>query len=113
MHVIINYLTFILKGLDPTTVNVPVIGGHAGTTIIPLISQATPSVEFPNDQLKALTERIQVCIYRNGKCLKIRPDFVEVYFPPISYYCTMFDFVHVYYLVSYFFVILGKRRGEK
>jgi len=48
-----------LKGLDPTTVNVPVIGGHAGVTIIPLISQATPSVEFPADQLKALTERIQ------------------------------------------------------
>lgn len=50
------------KGLDPTTVNVPVIGGHAGVTIIPLISQATPSVEFPEDQLKALTERIQVRI---------------------------------------------------
>lgn len=48
-----------LKGLDPTTVNVPVIGGHAGITIIPLISQATPAVSFPEDQLKALTERIQ------------------------------------------------------
>ncbi|XP_045613453.1 malate dehydrogenase, mitochondrial [Procambarus clarkii] len=58
---IVRANTFVaeLKGLDPTTVNVPVIGGHAGTTIIPLISQATPSVEFPNDQLKALTERIQ------------------------------------------------------
>lgn len=39
--------------------NVPVIGGHSGITIIPLISQATPSVSFPQDQLKALTERIQ------------------------------------------------------
>merc|ERR1712121_343113 len=48
-----------LKGLDPATVNVPVIGGHAGITIIPLISQATPAVEFPANQLKALTERIQ------------------------------------------------------
>ena len=48
-----------LQGLDPTKVNVPVIGGHAGITIIPLISQATPAVEFPADQLKALTERIQ------------------------------------------------------
>lgn len=28
-----------LKGLDPARVNVPVIGGHAGKTIIPLISQ--------------------------------------------------------------------------
>jgi len=53
--------TFIgqLKGLDPTTVNCPVIGGHAGITIIPLISQCNPSVSFPADQLKALTERIQ------------------------------------------------------
>ncbi|XP_064094942.1 malate dehydrogenase, mitochondrial-like [Macrobrachium nipponense] len=48
-----------LKGLDPAAVNVPVIGGHAGITIIPLISQATPAVSFPDDQLKALTERIQ------------------------------------------------------
>nr|CAD7458347.1 unnamed protein product [Timema tahoe] len=47
------------KGLDPTTVNIPVIGGHSGVTIIPLISQAKPTVSFPQDQLKALTERIQ------------------------------------------------------
>ncbi|TTS33138.1 Inactive serine/threonine-protein kinase TEX14 [Bagarius yarrelli] len=46
-------------GLDPARVNVPVIGGHAGKTIIPLISQCTPKVEFPADQLSALTERIQ------------------------------------------------------
>ncbi|EFA04972.1 malate dehydrogenase, mitochondrial [Tribolium castaneum] len=48
-----------LKGLNPLEVKVPVIGGHSGVTIIPLISQATPSVTFPPDQLKALTERIQ------------------------------------------------------
>merc|ERR1711872_1136427 len=48
-----------LKGLDPQDVNCPVVGGHAGITIMPLISQATPAVEFPADQLKALTERIQ------------------------------------------------------
>ena len=48
------------QGLDPTTVNCPVVGGHAGITIIPLISQCQPGVSFPADQLKALTERIQV-----------------------------------------------------
>merc|ERR1712038_145739 len=48
-----------LKGLNPSDVDCPVIGGHAGTTIMPLISQCTPSVEFPADQLKALTKRIQ------------------------------------------------------
>lgn len=58
---IVRANTFVaeLKGLDPARVNVPVIGGHAGKTIIPLISQCTPKVEFPADQLSALTERIQ------------------------------------------------------
>jgi len=47
------------KGLNPMDVKVPVIGGHAGITIMPLISQCSPSVSFPPDQLKAITERIQ------------------------------------------------------
>merc|ERR1712165_388968 len=53
--------TFIgeLKGLDPADVNCPVIGGHAGATIMPLISQCAPAVEFDADTLKALTVRIQ------------------------------------------------------
>ena len=50
----------IFQGLDPADVDCPVIGGHAGVTIMPLISQCTPPVEFPADQLKALSERIQV-----------------------------------------------------
>merc|ERR1712142_290885 len=41
------------KGLDPANVNCPVIGGHAGVTIMPIISQCTPSVTFPDDELKA------------------------------------------------------------
>merc|ERR1711972_1122386 len=58
---IVRANTFIanLKGLDPADVDCPVIGGHAGTTIMPLISQCTPPVTFPDDELKALTERIQ------------------------------------------------------
>ena len=47
------------KGVDPADVNCPVVGGHAGVTIMPLISQCTPAVEFPAEELKALTERIQ------------------------------------------------------
>nr|UDB72882.1 malate dehydrogenase isoform X2 [Hemiscorpius lepturus] len=47
------------KGLDLTQVNVPVIGGHSGVTIIPLMSQANPSVSFPPNELDALTKRIQ------------------------------------------------------
>jgi len=57
------------KGLNPTSVNVPVIGGHSGVTIVPLISQAKPAVDFPKDQLKALTERIQV---RKGPVFEAR-----------------------------------------
>lgn len=58
---IVRANTFIagLKGLDPATVNCPVIGGHAGVTIIPLTSQCSPAVSFPDEQLKALTVRIQ------------------------------------------------------
>merc|ERR1711970_637822 len=48
-----------LKGVDPANVNCPVVGGHAGVTIMPLISQCSPAVEFPADELKALTERVQ------------------------------------------------------
>lgn len=58
---IVRANTFIAeaKGLDPKAVNVPVVGGHSGVTIIPLISQCTPSVSFPQDKLEALTLRIQ------------------------------------------------------
>uniref|UniRef100_A0A3Q3K8Z8 Malate dehydrogenase n=1 Tax=Monopterus albus TaxID=43700 RepID=A0A3Q3K8Z8_MONAL len=58
---IVRANTFVaeLKGLDPARVSVPVIGGHAGKTIIPLISQCTPKVEFPADQLSTLISRIQ------------------------------------------------------
>ena len=47
------------KNIDPKDVNCPVVGGHAGVTIMPLISQCTPKVSFPDAELKAMTERIQ------------------------------------------------------
>lgn len=47
------------KGLDPTQVNVPVVGGHAGITIIPLVSQCKPGVTFDAASLDAMTKRIQ------------------------------------------------------
>ncbi|XP_076231096.1 malate dehydrogenase 2 [Calliopsis andreniformis] len=58
---IVRANTFIAeaKGLNPQEVSIPVIGGHSGITIIPLISQCKPAVSFPEDQLKALTGRIQ------------------------------------------------------
>jgi len=61
MYYINNINTyFFFKGLNATDVNVPVIGGHSGPTIIPLISQCTPQVKFDHDVLVKLTKRIQV-----------------------------------------------------
>merc|ERR1712051_103728 len=48
-----------LKGINPQEVNCPVVGGHAGVTIMPLISQCSPAVSFDADTLNALTVRIQ------------------------------------------------------
>jgi len=47
------------NGADVATQHVPVIGGHAGITIIPVLSQASPAISLPQDQIVALTERIQ------------------------------------------------------
>ncbi|KHJ89247.1 putative malate dehydrogenase, NAD-dependent [Oesophagostomum dentatum] len=48
-----------LKGLDATKTVVPVVGGHAGTTIIPLLSQVTPKVSFTEEEIMNLTPKIQ------------------------------------------------------
>lgn len=48
-----------LKGLDVSKTNVPVIGGHSGVTILPLLSQVVPKVSFTDDEIAALTVRIQ------------------------------------------------------
>jgi malate dehydrogenase len=45
--------------LDPTKVSVPVVGGHSGNTIVPLLSQVSPSVKFSKEELDKLTKRIQ------------------------------------------------------
>jgi malate dehydrogenase len=46
---------------DVTLCDVPVVGGHAGTTIIPLLSQVTPKLSkpFEGEELTALVTRIQ------------------------------------------------------
>ncbi|CAM8954630.1 unnamed protein product [Rhodiola kirilowii] len=40
-------------------VDVPVVGGHAGITILPLFSQATPSSNLSSEEITALTKRTQ------------------------------------------------------
>jgi len=48
-----------LKGLDVAKTNVPVIGGHSGITILPLLSQVVPKTSFSEEELVSLTTRIQ------------------------------------------------------
>ncbi|MEZ9707178.1 malate dehydrogenase [Vibrio breoganii] len=57
---VIRSETFVgqLKGLDPTQLDVPVIGGHSGVTILPLLSQVK-GVEFTSEEIASLTTRIQ------------------------------------------------------
>ncbi|KAJ1346781.1 malate DEHYDROGENASE, NAD-dependent [Parelaphostrongylus tenuis] len=58
---IVRSQTFVaeLKGLDVQKTIVPVVGGHAGTTIIPLLSQVTPKVSLTEDEIVKLTPKIQ------------------------------------------------------
>ncbi len=57
---VIRAETFVaeVKGLNPENVHVPVIGGHSGTTILPLLSQVE-GVSFSDEEVSALTHRIQ------------------------------------------------------
>ena len=52
-------------GADPNDIDVPVVGGHAGVTILPLLSQVTPvppsGAPLTETQIEHLTERV-----RNG-----------------------------------------------
>ena len=44
---------------NPGNLNIPVIGGHSGETIVPLFSQSKPSVNIPADKMEALIKRVQ------------------------------------------------------
>lgn len=47
-----------LKGKQPQDIEVPVIGGHSGVTILPLLSQV-PGISFTEQEVADLTKRIQ------------------------------------------------------
>jgi len=53
--------TFVAEviGVDPKDVNVPVVGGHAGVTILPILSQVSPKFAFNEKEVEYLTNRIQ------------------------------------------------------
>ena len=56
---IIRSNTFVAeaKGINPEDVDVPVIGGHSGVTILPLLSQS--GFEFTDEEIALMTTRIQ------------------------------------------------------
>merc|ERR1739848_679327 len=57
-----NEFVGVLGGVDPLDVHVPVVGGHAGATIIPLLSQVQPRGALDSlseEEINTLTERIQ------------------------------------------------------
>lgn len=58
---IVRANTFLGEALneDPANVNVPVIGGHSGVTILPLLSQMTPRPLLEAKKIEELTIRIQ------------------------------------------------------
>ena len=47
------------KNLNVADVDVPVVGGHAGITILPLFSQAIPNVQMSHEEIDQLTKRTQ------------------------------------------------------
>ncbi|KAF3785612.1 hypothetical protein EJ110_NYTH19365 [Nymphaea thermarum] len=53
--------TFVAEflGIDPKNEDVPVVGGHAGVTILPLLSQVKPPFSFTLEEIQYLTNRIQ------------------------------------------------------
>ena len=61
---IVRAHTFVAEaaGVDVMSIKIPVVGGHAGASILPLLSQATPAglkARLTKEQVEALTHRIQ------------------------------------------------------
>merc|ERR1712113_632090 len=61
-----------IQGVNPDDVEVPVIGGHAGVTIMPVFSQDKHAAKIPEDQVAALDNHVQhagtdVVNAKNGK----------------------------------------------
>lgn len=56
---VIRSETFVaeLQGVDPRSLDIRVIGGHSGSTILPLLSQT--GFAFSDEQIASLTDRIQ------------------------------------------------------
>ncbi|CAH1397055.1 unnamed protein product [Nezara viridula] len=58
---IVRSSTFVasIKGMDPTKLKIPVVCGHSGETIVPLISHCKPKVDLSKDEIVCVIKRIQ------------------------------------------------------
>ncbi|KAF6829618.1 malate dehydrogenase [Colletotrichum plurivorum] len=54
-----KFVADVLGNINPQELKVPVVGGHSGATILPLISQAQPLVHLSQQQIEAITNRVQ------------------------------------------------------
>jgi malate dehydrogenase len=54
-----TFVAEIIGEKNPQSLNIPVIGGHSGETIVPLFSQAKPAVKIPADKMADLVKRVQ------------------------------------------------------
>lgn len=54
-----TFVAEIIGQKEPQKLTIPVVGGHSGETIVPLLSKATPSVNIPADKYDALINRVQ------------------------------------------------------
>lgn len=48
-----------IKNKDPKDIEVTVVGGHSGVTIVPLLSQISLGKDVKGEEYKALVKRIQ------------------------------------------------------
>merc|ERR1712060_442206 len=67
-----NKFVYEIMGGDINSINVPVIGGHAGATIMPVFSQDPTAAKLPASQIESLDKRVQdagteVVKAKNGK----------------------------------------------
>ncbi|KAH8123026.1 lactate/malate dehydrogenase [Trichoderma asperelloides] len=54
-----TFVAEIVGESQPQKLTIPVVGGHSGETILPLISKANPAVTIPADKYDALVNRVQ------------------------------------------------------
>ncbi|KAK1716781.1 malate dehydrogenase [Colletotrichum acutatum] len=50
-----KFVADVLGNISPQDFKVPVVGGHSGATILPLISRSQPSVQLNQEQIEAIT----------------------------------------------------------